>query len=280
MNGSADDEAAAREFLSTLGVGDICSGTVSDFTRRHEVSVILDGFPARALGRIFSSDRSWGRSSAVAPPEAGQRITAEVISIDLEACRARLAMTATENPELWAFLKGRRQGETLTGTIASIERFGVFVALDEAPDHPIFPGVGFISYAELSWAHFDTATDVVQVGQHVACEFLQFDTWNGEARLSLKAMQPDPLMAFAEATAVGQGLRGRVTRLVPFGIFVEVAHGIEGLLHQREDPDGAPPHSPDGPVQVGDEVEVIVSDIDRPRRRVALSWPQAAAGPP
>ena len=128
MNGSADDDAAAREFLSTLGVGDICSGTVSDFTRRHEVSVILDGFPARALGRVFSSDRSWGRSSAVAPPEAGQRITAEVIGIDLETCRARLAITAAENPELWAFLKGRRQGETLTGTIASIERFGVFVA--------------------------------------------------------------------------------------------------------------------------------------------------------
>lgn len=88
MNGSADDEAAAREFLSTLGVGDIYSGTVSDLTRRHEVSVVLDGFPCRALGRDFSSDRSWVRSSAVTPPEAGQRITAEAIGIDLEACRA------------------------------------------------------------------------------------------------------------------------------------------------------------------------------------------------
>jgi hypothetical protein len=55
----------------------------------------------------------------------------------------------------------------LTGTIASNEQFGVFVALDECPDHPVFPGVGFISYAELSWA---PATDAVQVGQHVACE--------------------------------------------------------------------------------------------------------------
>lgn len=59
-------------------------------------------------------------------------------------------MTAHENRELWAFLKGRRRGETLTGTIASNEQFGVFVALDEGPDHPVFPGVGFISYAELS----------------------------------------------------------------------------------------------------------------------------------
>lgn len=118
-------------------------------------------------------------------------------------------MTATENPELWAFLKGRRQGETLTGTIPSIERFGVFVALDEGPDHLVFPGVGFISHAELSWTHFDTATAVVQVGQHVACEILQVDTWNGKARLSLKAMQPDHLMAFAQATVVGFLAAGR-----------------------------------------------------------------------
>ena len=67
----------------------------------------------------------------------------------------------SESPELWAFLESLRYGETLTGTVAAIERFGVFVALDEGPEHPVFPGVGFVTVAELSWSHFDAVTDVV-----------------------------------------------------------------------------------------------------------------------
>ncbi|MGO4755853.1 S1 RNA-binding domain-containing protein, partial [Streptomyces sp. 2MCAF27] len=117
-------------------------------------------------------------------------------------------MTATENPELWAFLNSRHRGEILSGTITAIERFGVFVALDDGPDHPVFPGVGFITIPELSWRHIEAVSDVVQVGQRVSCEFLQFDTWNGEARLSLKATQPDPFQAFADSVAVGQTLQG------------------------------------------------------------------------
>jgi small subunit ribosomal protein S1 len=63
-----------------------------------------------------------------------------------------MSTAATENPELWAFLKSLRAGELLSGQIGSIERFGVLVALDDGPDHPIFPGVGFITIPELSWA--------------------------------------------------------------------------------------------------------------------------------
>ena len=98
----------------------------------------------------------------------------------------------SESPKLWAFLAALHRGEILSGTVTAIERFGVFVALDAGPDHPTFPGVGFIALPELSWRRFDTAYDVVQVGQRVSCEFLQFDTWNLEARLSLRATQPDP----------------------------------------------------------------------------------------
>src|SRR5689334_12747224 len=95
-----------------------------------------------------------------------------------------------EYPELWAFLESLRLGEFLSGTVAAIEPFGVFVALDDGPAHPVFPGVGFVSGAELSWHHFEAVSDVVRVGQRLSCEFLQFDTWNLEARLSLKAGQP------------------------------------------------------------------------------------------
>ncbi|MET7520139.1 S1 RNA-binding domain-containing protein [Streptomyces sp. NPDC005480] len=91
---------------------------------------------------------------------------------------------------MWAFLKSLRAGDVLSGAVASVERFGVFVDLDEGPKHPAFPGVGFITVPELSWLHFESASDVVEVGQRVACAFLGFDTTNGEARLSLRALVP------------------------------------------------------------------------------------------
>ncbi|MEV0904287.1 S1 RNA-binding domain-containing protein [Streptomyces hokutonensis] len=179
-------------------------------------------------------------------------------------------MTAAENPELWAFLTSVRPGEILSGTVAAIERFGVFVSLDDGPDHPVFPGVGFITIPELSWRHIDAVSDVVRVGQRVSCEFLQFDDWNGEARLSLRAMQPDPFATFAEGVTVGQALHGQVTKVVPFGVFVRVADGIEGLVHLREFA-GMSVGTAESIPQVGDELTVVVTEIDRERRRVALS---------
>ncbi|MDV9172597.1 S1 RNA-binding domain-containing protein [Streptomyces sp. W16] len=267
--GAAADDRAAREFLAGIHVGDICGGTVVDVTRSQGVVVTLDGFSARALGTVRQADVSWRWKTAVAA-EVGRRITAEVVAVELDESRVRLAMTATENPELWAFLTSRRPGEILSGTVAAIERFGVFVSLDDGPDHPVFPGVGFITIPELSWRHIEAASDVVRVGQHVACEFLQFDDWNGEARLSLRAMRPDPFAVFAEGVAVGRTLHGQVTKVVPFGVFVQVADGIEGLVHLRELTE-MPVETAQGILQVGDELTVVVTEIDLERRRLALS---------
>ncbi|MGW4650409.1 S1 RNA-binding domain-containing protein [Kitasatospora sp. NPDC004289] len=267
MDGASNDEFS-RRFLAAIQVGDVCSGIVAELTPRG-VSVILDGFAARPLGFVGPLDRSWVRSSGAAV-EVGDRITAEVTAIDLAQGRVWMSTAATENPELWAFLKSLRTGEVLSGRIGSIERFGVFVTLDDGPDHPVFPGVGFITIPELSWRHFEAASDVVQVGQRVRCEFLQFDTTNGEARLSLRATQPDPFQAFAETTAVGQSLQGRVTKLVPFGAFVQVTNDIEGLVHLRE-LTWTPVEAPEMVVQVGDDITVVVTEIDRERRRLSLS---------
>ncbi|MFG2334064.1 S1 RNA-binding domain-containing protein [Streptomyces sp. NPDC048604] len=272
MGGASDDEFS-QKFLAAIQVGDVCSGIVAEVSRRG-ISVILDGFAARPLGFVGSLDLSW-RCFSSAAVEVGDRITAEVTAIDLEHGRAWLSTAATENSELWAFLKGLRVGELLSGQVGSIEWFGVFVALDDGPDHPVFPGVGFITIPELSWRSFETASDVVQVGQRVSCEFLQFDTTNGEARLSLRATQPDPFQTFAEITTVGQTLQGRVTKLIPFGAFVQVADDIEGLVHLRE-LTWTPVETPAAVVQVGDEITVVVTEIDRVRRRLSLSPRQAS----
>ncbi|MEU7527681.1 S1 RNA-binding domain-containing protein [Saccharothrix sp. NPDC042600] len=178
-----------------------------------------------------------------------------------------MGLDRAEHPDLSAFLNSLRPGEVLSGTVAAIERFGVFVALDGGPAHPIFPGVGFITLPELSWRRFDAASDVVRVGQRVSCVFLQFDTWNLEARLSLRATRPDPFQSFADGVGVGRELRGPVVGLAPIGVFVEVADGVEGLVRGRE-PDLA------RDFRVGDEITVVVSEIDRAGRRLGLALPR------
>src|SRR5690606_36073336 len=140
----------------------------------------------------------------------------------------------SQNPELRSFLESLHPGEPFSGAVAAIERFGVFVALYDGPGHPVFPGAGFITVPELSWRRIGAASEAVHRGQRVTCAFLRFDTWNLEARLSLRAMRPDPFQAFADRTPVGGRLRGQVTELVPFGAFVRVADGIEGLVHLTE----------------------------------------------
>ncbi|GGR52714.1 S1 RNA-binding domain-containing protein [Streptomyces roseolus] len=179
----------------------------------------------------------------------------------------------SESPELRAFLESLRPGDILSGTVAAVERFGVFVALDEGPAHPLFPGVGFIAVPELSWRHIDAPTDVVQVGQRVSCEFLQFDTYNAEARLSLKALEPDPLRAFADRTPVGRELRGTVEKVLPLGVLVDLGDGILGLVSFRDAP-GRPPASPVEDFEAGEEIAVVVAEIDPPTRRVLLSRPR------
>lgn len=265
----ASDAQAVRSFLSTVQVGDRCGGVVTALTPSRGAAVTLDGFPARPLGSVGPSEMPWGRSRSEAA-EIGRRITAEVIAVDLDEGLVRLSTAATENPELWTFLKRLVRGEVLSGTVAAIESFGVFVALDEGPGHPVFPGVGFITIPELSWRPFGAATDIVRVGERVSCEFLQSDTWNGEARLSLRAMRPDPFQAFADRVSPGQALHGTVTRLVPFGAFVEVADGIEGLVHLDELAP-TPVRRPEDVVRAGDEVTAVAIVVDRVRRRLALS---------
>ncbi|MFF3859776.1 S1 RNA-binding domain-containing protein [Streptomyces sp. NPDC002209] len=268
MSSELDDQDC-RDFLASIRVGDLCSGTATEVTRSRGVAVTLDGFPRRPLGMVGHLGLSW-RGRAAGAVQVGQRITGEVVAVDPDEGIAWLSMAAAESPELWKFLSSLRPGELLSGTVAAIERFGVFVALDEGPAHPVFPGVGFITIPELSWRRFEAASDIVRIGQRVSGEFLYFDTWNGEARLSVRATQPDPFQVFADSTVVGQTMHGRVTKLVPFGAFVRVADDIEGMVHLQELAE-TPVSTPEEVVQVGDEVSVVITEVDRERRRLSLS---------
>jgi ribosomal protein S1 len=214
---TADDSGETGDDLASVQVGDLCSGIVVAVSRCGVLEVALGGVPGHPSGVIGPQDRDW-RWPTAEELRPGARVTAGVIAIDADQGRVRLSVAAAGHPELWAFLSGLIPGEVLSGTIAAIKPFGVFVSLDDSPRHPTFPGAGLITYPELSWCHFGSAEEIVQVGQRVSCKFLQFDTSNGEARLSLRALQPDPVRAFLDEAAVGELLQGTVTKLVPIGI--------------------------------------------------------------
>ena len=113
-----------------------------------------------------------------------------------------------------------------SGVVSSIVNFGAFVDLGGVD--------GLVHVSELSWKHIDHPSEVVEVGQEVTVEVLDVDMDRERVSLSLKATQEDPWQAFARAHAIGQVVPGKVTKLVPFGAFVRVEDGIEGLVHISE----------------------------------------------
>ena len=153
--------------------------------------------------------------------------------------------------------------------VSSIVNFGAFVDLGGVD--------GLVHVSELSWKHIDHPSEVVEVGTEVTVEVLDVDFDRERVSLSLKATQEDPWQAFARTHAIGQVVPGKVTKLVPFGAFVRVEDGIEGLVHISE---LAQRHVevPEQVAKVGDEVFVKVIDIDLERRRISLSLKQANEG--
>jgi ribosomal protein S1 len=237
-----------------------------------EVVVDLEGARGwhRAAGRILQHELSWRRAEDPAEiVDAGQAIEVEVIDVDWRREHVRLSAKACEDEALRAFLVGIRRGEILTGTVAGIHNFGVFVNLDGEPADNCtgYNGTGFIRVPELSWTRIDHASDVVEVGQRITAEVLVADTRQGQVALSLKALREDPLIRFADR--VGEVVAGHITKLVPFGVFVRVAEGIEGLL-QLSDLSDKPVDSPDEVVQVGEAITVKIAEVDLQRRRVRL----------
>jgi small subunit ribosomal protein S1 len=130
-----------------------------------------------------------------------------------------------------------------------------------------------VHVSELSWKHVDHPSEVVQVGQEVEVEVLDVDLERERVSLSLKATQEDPWKEFERKYQAGEVIEGQVTKLVPFGAFVRVAAGIEGLVHISE-LSNEHVDTPESVLNVGDKVRVKVIEVDVSRRRISLSMRQ------
>ena len=136
---------------------------------------------------------------------------------------------------------------------------------------------GLVHVSELSWKHVDHPNEVVTVGQEVEVEVLDVDLERERVSLSLKATQEDPWKEFERKYQAGEIIEGQVTKLVPFGAFVRVAAGIEGLVHISE-LSSEHVETPEQVLSVGDTVRVKVIDVDVSRRRISLSMKQVVGG--
>jgi small subunit ribosomal protein S1 len=208
-------------------------------------------------------------------PFVGTELECKIIELDRNRNNVVLSRRAfleeSQSEGRKKFLESLQKGERRKGSVSSIVNFGAFVDLGGVD--------GLVHVSELSWKHVDHPSEVVAVGQDVDVEVLDVDLERERVSLSLKATQEDPWKEFERKYAAGEIIDGQVTKLVPFGAFVRVAAGIEGLVHISELSDQHV-DTPESVLSVGDQVRVKVIEVDVPRRRISLSMRQVGAAMP
>ncbi|MFQ5966178.1 MAG: 30S ribosomal protein S1 [Acidimicrobiia bacterium] len=203
-------------------------------------------------------------------PYVGQVLEAKVIELDRNRNNVVLSRRAyleeEQAEQRSAFLGDLSEGELRKGVVSSVVNFGAFVDLGGMD--------GLVHVSELSYQHVNHPSEVVKVGDEVVIKVLEVDRERERISLSIKQTQNDPWEAFAAEHGVGDVVQGTVTKTVPFGAFVTVGDGVEGLVHVSE----IAMHrveSPELELSVGEPVTVRVTEMDDERRRVSLSIKQA-----
>ena len=201
----------------------------------------------------------------------GTEIEARVIEMDRNrnnvVLSRRVLLEEGRKNERAEILEKLSKRMRLKGTVSSIVDFGAFVDLGGID--------GLIHISELSWSHVNHPSEVVKVGEEVEVEVLDVDLQRERISLGLKQTTEDPWTKLVETYPVGTIVDGKVTKIVPFGAFIELGANVEGLVHISE---MAMRHidSPAQVVKVGDVVKVKVMDVNVERRRISLSMKAAA----
>ena len=262
----AQYEKAWAQIEKSKEKDEVVSGTVIEVVKGGLiVDIGLRGFLPASLVEL--------RRVRELQPYIGKTVEAKIIELDRNRNNVVLSRRAwleeSQKEQRGDFLNNLKPGERRRGVISSVVNFGAFVDLGGMD--------GLIHVSELSWKHIEHPNEVVTVGDEVDVEVLDVDYSKERISLSLKATQMDPWQVFAEGHAGGQLVYGRITKIVPFGAFVQVGDGIEGLVHISE---MATHHveSPEQVVTAGEELWVKIIELDTARRRISLSIIQAVEG--
>ncbi|MBI4718657.1 MAG: S1 RNA-binding domain-containing protein [Planctomycetes bacterium] len=259
------ERAEAREKLrAELAVGQVRPGVVGNITE-YGAFVDLGGVD----GLIHIRDLSWSNVEKVSDVlTPGQQVQVKILKIDTERDRLSLGLKQTL-PDPWTDVEKRyAEGESLKVRVTRLADFGAFAELE--------PGVeGLIPLSEMGWSRIRRPADAVSIGAVVDAVVLRVEPAKRRIGLSMKQAQTDPWDGVLETFTAQSLVHGKVTRLADFGAFVELAPGIEGMIHISELADRRVKTCSEV-VQPGQEVEARVLGVDKESRRISLSIKQVA----
>lgn len=242
--------------------GEIHEAEVTDVNRGGAIVPFgrLRGFvPNSHLSSIrpgWRGERLWQAKRDL----VGQTLALVVIEADQRGRRLVLSQRNAEWRRRRQLLDELTEGEVRTGVVRNLVGFGAFVDLGGLD--------GLIHISELDWTHVEHPSDVLSVGDEVEVYVLSVDRDRERVGLSRKRLLPDPWPTVTDGLRSGQVVEGTVTGLVDFGVFVNLGEGVEGLVHNSRMPHGGIDHTELTP---GSSIRVRVLQIDRRRRRIALS---------
>lgn len=265
----AELEQQKKEIISKLEKGQVLEGTVKNITS-YGVFIDLGGVD----GLIHITDLSWGR---VSHPEEivqlDQKLNVVILDFDDEKKRIALGLKQL-TPHPWEALdQNLKVGDKVKGKVVVMADYGAFVE--------IAPGVeGLIHVSEMSWSqHLRSAHDFLKVGDEVEAQILTLDREERKMSLGIKQLHPDPWADIETKYAVGSKHTARVRNFTNFGVFAEIEEGIDGLIHISDLSWTKKIKHPAEFTSVGDEIEVVVLEIDKENRRLSLGHKQLEDNP-
>lgn len=260
-----DEEAAAKQRrFSELKEGDVVRGEVRSLT---DYGAFVDIGAADAL--LHVAEISWRRVNKPSDVlSTGQQIEARIIKIDSEKRRIAISMKQLQSHPWDSVADKYKSGDRVRGTVTRIADFGAFVEIE--------PGVeGLIHISEMSWAKkVRSPGDLVKVGETVETVILGINLAERRMSLGLKQALGDPWSGAAEKFAPGTVMEGSVASLTKFGAFVQLAEGIEGMIHISEISAEKRLNHPQEVLKVGQVVKAVVIALDTERRIIRLSMKQ------
>ncbi len=265
----AELEQQKKDIIGKLEKGQVLEGTVKNITS-YGVFMDLGGVD----GLIHITDLSWGRISHPNEiVELDQKLN--VVILDFDDDKKRIALGLKQlTPHPWDNLdENLKVGDKVTGKVVVIADYGAFVE--------IAPGVeGLIHVSEMSWSqHLRSAQDFLRVGDEVEASILTLDRDERKMSLGIKQLKSDPWENIEKLYGVGSKHKATVRNFTNFGVFVEITEGVDGLIHISDLSWTKKIKHPSEFTAIGEEIQVVVLDIDKDNRRLSLGHKQLEENP-
>ncbi|MCR5180073.1 MAG: 30S ribosomal protein S1 [Bacteroidaceae bacterium] len=265
----AELEAQKKEIISKLEKGQVLEGTVKNITS-YGVFIDLGGVD----GLVHITDLSWGRvSDPHEVVELDQKLNVVILDFDEEKKRIALGLKQL-TPHPWDALDSElKVGDHVKGKVVVMADYGAFIE--------IAPGVeGLIHVSEMSWSqHLRSAQDFMKVGDEVEAVILTLDREERKMSLGIKQLKEDPWENIEVRYPVGSRHHARVRNFTNFGVFVEIEEGVDGLIHISDLSWTKKVKHPSEFTKIGDDIEVVVLEIDKDNRRLSLGHKQLEDNP-